>query len=147
LNTKREQGKAHSVAVRQKVCANHKTEIDQKLTNLGTRAQKQLNIFNSIFTKVQAFKANHNVDAPNYDALVATANVKQAAATTAVNALKALSGTTIDCTSTDPASTLADAKTAADDAKTALQDYRSSIKDVVKALQSVNSSANKSGSN
>lgn len=152
LAKKRLTGHEKSVAVRQKACDQRHANIDGRLNNLGTKAQKFLDRYNTIFTKVQAYQTKNQLDVSNYDALVADTTAKQATATTAVATLSGLAGTKIDCTSTDPASSLAKVKTAADDAKTSLQAYRASLKTLIQALISAHKAAstdtsNTSGSN
>lgn len=133
LSEKRQNGKEHSTTQRQQACEQHQAAIDKLLGNLGQKAQAHLDTFNTLFQKVQAYQTKNQLNVSNYDALVADATAKQAAAATAVNALKALSPS-IDCTASDPASSLAIDKTAADDARIALQNYRSSLKALIDAL-------------
>lgn len=134
LEQKRETVHEHTQAQRQKACENHESAIDKRFSFLGTRATYYLNTFDVVFSKVQAYQAKNQLQVTNYDSLVADVNAKQAAAAAATSTLKALSGTKVDCTSTDPASTVASVKTAADDARTALQAYRASLKALVQAL-------------
>lgn len=144
LAQQRQKGIQHSTAVRQKVCEQRQKAIDGRMGTLGTKAQKFLDAYNTIFTKVQAYQTKHQLDVSNYDTLVADATAKQAAATTAVSTLSGLAGTKIDCTSTDPASTLATVKTAATDARTSLQAYRQSLKALIEALITASTAANTS---
>jgi len=140
LQTERQKGKEHSTAQRQKACEAHKAELTKREANYAAAAQRHLNTFNAIFTKVQAFHDSKQLTVANYDTLVATAKTKQAAAQTAVDELKALD-VSIDCTQSDPASTVAELKTAVKNARTALQDYRAAIKDVIVALKGASTSA------
>lgn len=130
----RQKGKEHSETARQKACEQRQANIDKRTANFATAAQRHLGVFNKIFTKVQAFHDKKQLNVTNYDSLVATVTAKQTAAQTAVDALKALD-VNIDCTQTDPATTVATVKTAVSDARTALKAYRSSIKDLVVALK------------
>ncbi|HET6924487.1 MAG TPA: hypothetical protein VFH39_01485, partial [Candidatus Saccharimonadales bacterium] len=134
LNQKRQNGKEHSAAQRKTACEAHAAEINTRSQNYAAAAQRHLDVFNSIFTKVQAFQTSKQLNVSNYDSLVATATAKQTAAQSAVDALKALD-VSIDCSSTDPAATVATLKEAVINARTTLQDYRSAIKDVIVALK------------
>ncbi len=134
LQTKRQNVKEHTAEQKQKACEAHAKEINKRATNYAAAAQRHLDVFNAIFTKVQAFQTNKQLNVTGYDALVATATAKQAAAQTAVDNLKALD-VSIDCTQTDPASTVATLKTTTAATRSALQDYRKSIKDIVVALK------------
>jgi hypothetical protein len=134
LTDLRQKGKEHSQVARQKACVQRQKSLDRRTTNYAAAAQRHLDTFNKIFTKVQAFHDSKKLTVTNYDTLVAAATAKQTAAQSAVDTLKALD-VKIDCTQSDPASTVATVKTAVSNARTALQDYRKSIKDVVKALK------------
>ncbi len=124
----------HSLADRQKSCIARQKSFDTRSANFTTAAQRHLDVFNSLFSKVQAFHDSKQLKVDNYDSLVAVAKVKQAAAQAAVDVLKNTS-ITLDCTSTDPASTVATLKTAVKNARTALHDYRTAIKNVVVGLE------------
>lgn len=140
LETERQNHKEkRTEAEKQKACENRQDSIDNRSANFAAAAQRHLDVFNSIFAKVQAFHDNNNLNVANYDALVATAKTKQATAQQAVDVLKGLS-IKIDCTTTDPANTVATLKAAVKNARTALHDYRTSIKNVVVALQGASTS-------
>jgi len=134
LAQQRQNGKQKSTADRQKACQAHQTEINKRVSNYAKSAQKHLDTFNAIFTKVQAFHDSKGLTVANYDTLVAAAKTKQTAAQTAVDALAALN-VKIDCSQSDPASSVASVKVAVKNARTTLQDYRKSIKDIVVALK------------
>jgi hypothetical protein len=134
VQTKRQAVKEHTTAQKQQACTAHQGEIDKRSKNYATAAQRHLDVFNKIFTRVQDFETNKKLNVTNYDTLVATAKDKQATAQTAVDALKALD-VNLDCTQPDPAGSVATLKTAVSNARTALQDYRKSVKDVIVALK------------
>ena len=121
---------------RQKACEQRKVSINNKVTAFSKSADNILTRFDAVYTRVKDFKTDKKVDVANYDELIAAADAKQAAATEAVAALKETS-TEFDCTSTDPAQTLATIKAATVDARTALKEYRTSIKNIVVALAQV----------
>ena len=133
LDEKRGDRVARSLEARQKACEKHKDGIQKKLTKLGTRAQKHLDNFNTLFDKVKAYQEANNLSVGNYDELVATVVAKQTAAVSAIETFKAQTAT-IDCTSDDPANGVAVGKTTADDMRSALKEYRSSLKNLVNAL-------------
>ena len=134
LQAKRRGMPVHTAAQRQKACEARQKSIDTRTANYGAAAQRHLEVFNSIFTKVQQFHDSKQLTVSNYEALVAAATAKQSAAQSAVTALQALD-VTIDCTQSDPASTVATIKSAVADARSSLQAYRSALKDVVVALK------------
>jgi hypothetical protein len=145
LVTERQDHKEHTTAQRQQSCQAHQAEINTRAKNYAAAAQRHLDTFNSIFTKVQAFQTSKQLNVTNYDTLVAAATAKQTAAQTAVDALKSVD-TTLDCTQADPANQVAALKTAVINARTALQDYRAAIKDVIVALKGASTSTSTSTS-
>jgi hypothetical protein len=124
---------------KQKACEAHKTEINKRANNYASAAQKHLGVFNDIFTKLQNFYTSKGLNVSNYDTLVADATAKQTAAATAVQALKD-ADVSIDCTSTDPASTVATLKVTVANARQALKDYRTSLKNLVVAFKGASTS-------
>jgi hypothetical protein len=146
LTDLRQKGKEHSQVARQKACVQRQKSLDRRTTNYAAAAQRHLDTFNKIFTKVQTFHDSKKLSVTNYDTLVAAATAKQTAAQSAVDALKALD-VKIDCTQPDPASTVATVKTAVSNARTALQDYRKSIKDLVVALKGASTAQDKDTTN
>ena len=122
---------------RLKICEVRKTSIDNKLSAFDNHAGQKLAQFNTIFTRVQTFKSEKQLQVTNYVALVGTATQKQTIAAESVAALKALTAS-FDCSTTDPAATVAAIKAAASDTRAALQAYRQAIKDIVVALAQVN---------
>jgi hypothetical protein len=134
MQTKRQTVKEHTTAQKQQACTAHQAEIDKRSSNYAAAAQRHLDVFNKIFTRVQTFESDKKLNVASYDTLVATAKDKQTAAQTAVDSLKALD-VKLDCTQPDPASSVATLKTAVSSARTALQDYRKSVKDVIVALK------------
>jgi len=142
LQAERKNGKEHSEQQRQTACKAHQAEINTRVSNYSAAAQRHLGTFESILSKVQDFYTNKKLNVPNYSALLATAQSKQADAQTAVDALKALD-VNIDCTQPDPAQSLATVKTAVSNARTALQAYRAAIKDVIVAVKGASTSQDK----
>jgi len=134
LETKRKSGREHTEEQRQKACEQRQKNIDKRTTNYAAAAERHLEVFDKIFTRAKDFHDTKQLDVTDYDALVATATAKQAAAQDAVDALKALD-VNLDCTQSDPASAVATIKTAVADARTALKDYRTAIKDLIVALK------------
>lgn len=126
--------KTTTEAERQKACVAHQQEINTRVSNYAAAAQRHLDVFNGIFTKVQTFYTNKKLNVTDYSSLVAAATAKQTAAQSAVDTLKSLN-VSIDCTQPDPATAVATVKTAVANARTALQDYRTAIKNVIVALE------------
>lgn len=118
---------------RAKTCDQIQNAVNHKLSAFNNHADKYLSRLDDLFGKVKAYQADHNLTVASYDALVAAAAQKQTNATFAVDAFKSL-GTTLDCSSDDPAGMLAAAKSGASEVRDALKSYRSALKDLVVAL-------------
>jgi len=138
LATERQNKKQHSVADRQKACTAREANLNNKITNYGAQATRQLTRLNDTYAKLQAYQADKQLSAADYASLVTAADAQKVGATAAVNALSALT-VKIDCSSTDPAASVATVKTAVKNARTALQDYRKSIKAVLVTLMTAKS--------
>jgi hypothetical protein len=80
LQAERQKGKQHTTAQRKQACVAHQAEINRREANYAKAAQRHLDTFTNIFTKVQAFQTSKQLTVTNYDTLVATANQKKAAA-------------------------------------------------------------------
>ena len=137
LEKRREGREAKTAERRQTICENRKTSINHKIQAFSKSGENILTRFNDVYTRVKNFKTDKKLEVSNYDALIAAADAKQQAATDAVAALKDLTAD-FDCTSSDPAQTVAAIKAATAEAKTALKEYRTSIKNIVVALAQVN---------
>lgn len=133
LALRRDHKALKSVTQRQKTCAHIQKAVNNKLNAFDNHATTYLTRLNDVFTKLQSYQSTNNIQAANYDSLVQTATAKQVAATSAVAALKSL-GSTIDCSSSDPASMLSDVKVGAASSRDALKAYRTALKDIVVAL-------------
>lgn len=141
LAQERAKVKTTTEAERQKACVAHQQEINTRVNDYAAAAQRHLDVFNGIFTKVQTFYTNKKLNVTDYSSLVATATAKQTTAQSAVDTLKSLD-VSIDCTQPDPATAVATVKTAVANARTALQDYRTAIKNVIVALEGASTGAN-----
>ena len=146
LETERKSVSEHSQLARQNACKAHQAEINRRAANYATAAQRHLDTFTSILTKVQNFYKNKNLNVATYPTLLTTALAKQTAAQQAVDVLKSLD-TTIDCSQPDPAQNVQALKMAVTNARTALQAYRGAIKDVIVALEGASSANASTGGN
>jgi chromosome segregation ATPase len=134
LTNDRKGHQTQSIANRQKACEARAANINKRVSDYSAAAQRHLDTFTSILTRLQTFYTSKNLNVSTYASLLAAAQAKQSAAQTAVDALKMLD-TNINCSQSDPAQTVAAMKQAVDNARTALQAYRTAIKDLIIALQ------------
>jgi len=131
---------------RLKVCENRTTRVNQLLQDNSTRAKSVLTKFEAVATKVEAYVTTNSVSVPNYDALVADVNAKDAAAAAAIGAV---SGTTFNCDSQE-SNTVGKFQTGVvRDELNALKAYRTSIKNLIAAVKTAVStgSVSNQGSN
>lgn len=133
-----------------KACQNREKAINNILSRIADRGQKQLDLFTSIATKTETFYTNKGKTLSNYDALVADVNAKKTVAQTEVDTLKA-DGVTFKCDGTDPKGAVSSFKDALKNETQALKAYKTSVKNLivgVKSVQSTTSTDDKtSGSN
>jgi len=146
LQTKRVNHPEKTLAQRQKVCEDRATGINKRFNTFDTMAAQHLEKINAAYTKLQAFQTKNKLTVSNYDALVATADAQKANAVAAVATLKSVSGV-VDCTSTDPAASVATVKTAVRNAHDTLQAYRQSVRAILTALMSAKTTSTNSTEN
>jgi hypothetical protein len=72
-----------------KSCQNREKAINNIMSRIADRGQKQLDLFSSIATKTETFYTDKGKVLSNYDNLVADVTAKKDAAQTAVEAVKA----------------------------------------------------------
>ncbi len=128
------QATTHTIANRQKRCQSLQSMLTKQITNFSQNAQTHLDIFNTVFTKVQAYATKNNISTSQYTSLVAAATTQQTSATQFVTALKSVS-VTFNCAQQDPASSLATIRAAVDSTRAALQAYQKSIAAVISDLE------------
>lgn len=119
-------------------CQKRETAIDNILSRLSDRGQKQLDLFTSIATKTEAFYTSKGKTLSNYDALVADVNAKKVAAQTEVSTIKSDS-VTFKCDGTDPKGAIASFKDALKAEIAALKDYKTSVRNLIVGVKSVQS--------
>jgi len=130
------QGTTKSAAAKLKSCQNREKAINNIMTRIAGRGQKQLDLFTSIATKTEKFYTDKGKTLSNYDALVADVNAKQTAAQTAVDAVKADS-VTFKCDGTDPKGAASSFKAALKSEISALKDYKTAVKNLIVRVKSV----------
>ena len=134
LEKLRKEHKEHTKEERQKNCEAAKNGLETKLKNLSTNATKHQTRITEIYDKALAYQKDQNITVANFDQLVATANAAQAQAASSVSVLAGLS-TTIDCSQTNVASTVATYKASAAQARTDLKAYKDAVKAILVALK------------
>lgn len=129
-----------------KVCQNRERAIDNILTKIASRGQKQLDLFSTIATRVETFYTDKGKVLSNYNALVTELNTKKAAAQSTVDTIKAAS-VTFKCDGTDPKGVATSFKDALKKEIAALQDYKTAVKNLVVGVKSVQGSTESTKNN
>lgn len=124
------------------LCEKRQERINKLFENATERNKKQLAVFQKIEDKVKAFYVSKNITAEGYDAAVANADEKEAAA---VAAIEASAETQFDCATADAAKPGVEIKAAMQARHTALKDYRTAIKDLILVVKKHNGQ-NRTGS-
>ncbi len=109
-------------------CEKRQAKVNSIFTKATERNKKQLAVFQKIEERVREFYATKNLTADGYDAAVATADEKEAAA---VAAIEASTEVTFDCASTDAAKPGAAIKEAMQARHAALKEYRTAVKELI----------------
>lgn len=122
--------------VRLKACQIREKAVNDILSRIADRGQKQLNLFATIATRVENLYTDKGKKLSNYDSLVADVNAKKAAAQTTVNTVKAGS-VAFKCDGSDPRGIITSFKDTLKSEITALQAYRTSVKNLIVGVKSV----------
>jgi hypothetical protein len=119
-----------------KVCKVHEKVVASSMERIGTRGERHLAVINKIADRVEAFYTKSGKNLSNYDALVTDVNAKKAAATTAVEKVKA-DRQAFKCDGNDPKGVASSFK---DDLKletSALKNYKTAVKNLIVGVKSV----------
>jgi len=113
---------------RLEACEKREARVNAIFAKATERNKKHLAVFQKIEERVKAFYADKNLTAEGYDAAVANADAKEAAA---VAAIEASTEVTFDCATTDGAKPGSTIKEAMKERHTALKEYRTAVKDLI----------------
>lgn len=109
-------------------CEKRQAKINSIFTKATERNKKHLAVFQKIEERVKEFYTSRSLIADGYDAAVANADAKEAAAVAAIEASTEVS---FDCAATDAAKPGAAIKEAMQARHAALKDYRTAVKDLI----------------
>ncbi len=127
-------------------CQNREAAINNILSRIADRGQKQLNLFSTIATRTETFYTNKGKNLANYDALVTDINAKKAAAQATVDAVKATS-VTFKCDGTDPKGAASSFKDSLKAEIAALKAFSTSVKNLIVGVKSVQDTTTSTGDN
>jgi hypothetical protein len=126
-------------AAKLRSCQNREKAINNIMTRIADRGQKQVDLFTTIATRVETFYTAKGKTLSNYDALVSDVNTQKAAAQTEVDALKA-SSVTFKCDGTDPKGAAQSFKSNLKAEIDALKAYKTAVKNLIVGVKSVQGS-------
>ncbi|MBI3573092.1 MAG: hypothetical protein HY092_02735 [Candidatus Kerfeldbacteria bacterium] len=121
-------------AAKLRVCQNRQAALNQIMSRRANRAERQLNVFSTIASRVETFYVNKGRTISNYDALVAKVNETKTAAEIQVATLK--QDATFDCTAENPKGMATTFKDQLRTTAVALQAYKTAIKNLIVGVKS-----------
>jgi len=113
---------------RLEMCEKRQTKINGILSHGTDQSRKHLAVFQKIEERVKQFYANKSLSSEGYDAAVANADEKEAAA---IAAIEASTETTFDCANADGAKPGDAVRELMKSRHAALKEYRTAIKDLI----------------
>lgn len=120
--------------VKLRVCQKREATINNLMTRLGNRGQKQLDMISTTSERLQAYKESKGLTVANYDSLLATTEAQKLAAQAAVDAAKSVQGS-FKCDGSDPKSAADSFKQAMKVQHDAIKAYRDSVKELLTAIK------------
>ena len=123
--------------MRTKACEARQTNMQTRLDNRVTAADRHKEKFDAIYKKISDFASSKSLSSSDISSL---ANIVDAAGLNATDEIDTLNGMTVmlDCTMPDTvALTITSYKTQIDSTKTALKDYRESIRKYGQAVKTL----------
>lgn len=127
-----------------KACQNREKAINNILARIADRGSKQIDVFNKIAQRTEAFYTTKGKTLSTYDALVADVNAKKAVAQTAVDTVKS-SSVSFKCDGTDPKGAAASFKDSLKSEIAALKDYKTAVKNLIVGVKSVQGTTSSTG--
>jgi hypothetical protein len=133
--------KAQLAERKMKFCENRERVINQIMSHIIRRGERQIAVFNKIADRVEAFAGSHTKPT-NYDSLLADVNSKKDAAQAALDAIKAEGS--FNCSEDNPRGAALAFKSEAKTEIKALKDYKTAIKNLIVAVKSAQSGSDNS---
>lgn len=123
---------------RLKACEAHQDGIKKIMSQAGERGTKQITLFSTIASRVEAFYTSKGNTLSNYAQLVANVNTANAAAQSAVQAVTS-ADVQFNCGGTNPTGQIDMFRAELKAMSTALEQYRLSVKNLIVGVKSVQS--------
>jgi len=121
-------------AAKLRACQNREAALNRIMSRMTIRAEKQLDVFSTIASRVEAFYAQKGRTIATYAALVADVSAKKIAAETQIATLDGSS--TLSCSGDDPKGLASAFKVQLRATTAALQAYKTAIKNLIVGVKS-----------
>lgn len=129
-----DRGAAKLEETKLRICQKREATINNLMSRIGDRGQKQLTMISATSDRVQAFKTTKNLTVAGYDSLLATTEAQKQAAQAAVEAVKSVQ-TSFKCDGSDPKSAADSFKQAMKTQHEAIKAYRDSVRELLVAVK------------
>jgi len=129
-------GKTKSAMAKLKACQNRQTAIINIMNRIDSRAQKQINLFSTIATRVEAFYTKQGKTLSDYSQLVLAVNTTQAQATSEFATVK--TNSTFNCNVAHPHAMVVAFRGYLGTEITDLKDFKTAVKNLIVGVASVN---------
>ena len=140
---RKETNEARLDAAKLQVCQRREKHIQNIMSRIADRGNRQLEVFTTISDRVQAFYVSKGNVLSNYDELVANVAAKKTAAQAAVDTVKN-TDVTFKCDNPDPKAVPQAFQGNVKTMNAALKDYKTAVKDLIVGVKSVQSTTTES---
>lgn len=140
----RQNAKAHTEAERMRSCNARKTALTKRMSSAVRNADNLKGVMDRMFTKLQAFYTNKNLNVSDYASLKGAVETAQTNAQANIDALSSLD-VSVDCTSQTVADNVSAFQAAVGSTRDSLKDYRKALVDLINSLKGASTGANSTG--
>lgn len=116
------------------ICEKRQKFVDASMDRLTKRSTKQIQLLDTMSTRIQAYATNKKLTVDNYDGLLSDVAAKKAAAETNITALQEAK-TAFKCDGDNPKAAATAYQTALRSTNKAIKDYRDSVKKLLVAVK------------
>lgn len=115
-------------------CKNRETVMNNVMSRVGDRGQKQIGAIDDIAAKVKTFYSANNISVGNYDDIVAGIEAKKVIAQNTMNNVRNMNGS-FSCGNNDPKGLATQFKLQAASQSAAVSEYKNQVSDLVAAIK------------
>jgi hypothetical protein len=140
IRAARLKGETQSQTHRQQACTARKAALTKRMSNAVRNADNLKGVMDRMFTKLQTFYTNKNLNVADYAALKSAVETAQTNAQTSINALSTLN-VNVDCSSQTVADSVSAFQTAVGNTRDSLKAYRKTLVDLINSLKGASTGA------